>query len=93
VGAALGYDRDGGHLVNMVTKEWDADFEEGRDYRILRGKQLKDFKRLIEVDGESPLSSYAPKVMLLTESGVHLAAILSRKEAGRKGASAILSIE
>ena len=56
------------------------------------GGKLKDFKQLVD-DSEGYSLSRTARLMLLTEPGVHAAAILSRKKAGRKGASAILSIE
>jgi prophage antirepressor-like protein len=82
VGAALGYDKDGGELVGMISGEWKAEFTD-KDRLVLSGKKLKEFKALTDVDGKSP-SSRAPSLMLLTESGVVIATTISRKPAGTR---------
>lgn len=82
VGAALGYGKDGGELVGMISREWKTEFTD-KDRCVLTGKKLKEFKTLVEVDGKSP-STFAPSLMLLTESGVTIATTLSRKPAGTR---------
>ncbi|MCK9461362.1 MAG: hypothetical protein M0R80_17165 [Proteobacteria bacterium] len=81
VGAALGYSDDGGELARMISKDWADEFTD-KDRRVLRGAKLKEFKGLIEPDEDSS-SSHAPSLVLLTESGVTLAAVLSKKPAGK----------
>ena len=83
VGAALGYGKDGGELVTSISKNWRDAFVEGDEVLTIRGKKLQNFKRLAGVDGSSP-SSHTPSLMLLTESGVTIAAVLSRKLAGKR---------
>ena len=81
VGAALGYGKDGGELVGMISGEWRGEFTDA-DRCVLGGRKLRDFKGLIELDGDSPFSQHTRHLMLLTESGVTLASVLSRKPAG-----------
>ena len=67
MGAALGYADDGGDLVRMISKDWEDEFAD-MDRCVLRGKKLKEFKVLIEPDGNSPFSQHTRHLMLLTES-------------------------
>ena len=79
VGAALGY-IDGSDLVRAISRGWVNEFTD-KDRLVLTGEKLNEFKELIHDSGDSPLSRTA-RLMLLTESGVTLAAVLSRKPAG-----------
>jgi len=83
VGAALGYGKGGGELVGMISGEWKAEFTD-KDRCVLTGKNLKEFKALTGLDGESPFSQHTRHLMLLTESGVTIATTLSRKPAGTR---------
>lgn len=83
VGRVLGYADDGQELVNSISK-WFEDFDKNIDYIKLDGLQLAEFKRLFVDNGESPLSNKAQRIILLTESGLHLACIKSQKEIGRR---------
>lgn len=79
IGTALGYDSDGRRLVANVTAEWSDDFLEGTDFCVLEGEVLADLKRLVT----DSVSSRAPAVTVLFESGVNLACMLTRKPLGR----------
>lgn len=77
VGRTLGYDRDGKGLVDQIRQEWRDEFEEGVDYRIAKGG---DFTPLSNIEGlDSPRGH-----LVLFESGLYLACILSKKPAGRR---------
>jgi prophage antirepressor-like protein len=78
----LGYS-EGGRVASLVRKDWKEEFEEGHDYILLRGRKLRDFKNLIEARTESVLT-YTSHLMLLFESGVNVAALLSRKKMARR---------
>ena len=56
-GDMLGYSDHGGRLVFSITHEWADEFEEGKDYEILRGQDLAALKALATnlVDGHIPV--------------------------------------
>lgn len=94
VGAALGYS-DPDKLANNVVQKWSDDFEEGRDFIKLANGALADFKAAVNCspnrgavkDNHRPdravVDPRASHLILLTESGAQLAAILSRTPQGR----------
>jgi len=83
VGVALGYSDGGRRLVNKVGKEWADEFIEGRDYTMIVGEELKQFRELAEVDTDS-VSTYAPQILVLYESGIHLVLAKTAMPAGRR---------
>jgi hypothetical protein len=77
-GRYLGYADNGGHLVEVIRKEWakenpDGSVEmlEGQDFAILKGDELREFKKLLKDSEGSSLSSTA-RLMVLFESGIDL---------------------
>lgn len=82
VGAAIGY-ADGARLVDKIRGEWAEDFREGKDYEVLRGSDLREFKGLSPESGESG-PDRSPSLLVLFESGIDRALILSRTEKGRR---------
>jgi prophage antirepressor-like protein len=77
IGAALGYDDEGRRLVSSVTGEWSSELVDGTDYQVLRGEELAALKAA----APGLVDPRAPSLLLLTESGVHLVALLSRQPA------------
>jgi prophage antirepressor-like protein len=94
IGAAMGYVQNGKRLVDRVRSDWSADFIKDRDYTILHGQNLKDFAKLIHDGTESvprrshlgtdPVPSHSKHLMLLFESGIHLACLRTNKPIGRR---------
>lgn len=95
VGEALGY-ADPSKLSKNITEKWSADFEEGRDFLKLTNGTLADFKAAVNcVPDRDPVDSdyspirgavvdpRTPNLILVTEAGAQLAAILSRTEQSR----------
>lgn len=81
VGAAIGYE-EGRYLTEKIRGEWAEDFREGTDYEVLRGPSLKAFRELY---GETPeTSKFAGRLVVLYESGIDRALLLSRTEKGRR---------
>lgn len=80
IATALGYEKSD-QLSTLITGHWSTEFEEDVDYVVIRDQELKEFKALIEVTPGSGVT-YAPKLTLLFESGVHLAALKSTLPAG-----------
>ena len=72
VGRVLGYSEDGTRLARIVLSEWADEFIEGHDYVKLRGRELKEFKAVAQLPPES-VGSRAPHLILLFESGLHMA--------------------
>lgn len=94
VGEALGY-ADPAKLANNIIQKWADDFEEGRDFIKLTNGRLAAFKAAVNCrpdraavdDNHRPdravVDPRTPNLILLTESGAQLAAILSRTPQGR----------
>ena len=82
VGRAIGYEQ-GRRLVDKIRGEWSADFRQGKDYDLLRGEDLREFKGLSTDPVESG-PARAPSILVLYESGIDMALLLSRTEKGRR---------
>lgn len=83
VGSALGY-ADPSQLAENITRKWSEDFEEGRDYLKLTNGTLAAFKATVNYPSDRRVvDPQARHLILLTESGAQLAAILSRTAQGR----------
>ena len=78
VGEALGY--ADGRLAERITGEWSEEFILGTDCETLSGADLAAFKALTPELGVSR----APSLAVLYESGLHLAALKTRKPAGKR---------
>lgn len=72
IATALGYG-DQLAVVKAVRTEWSDEFTEGVDFEIIGGPGLRALK------AAGSVKKNAPSVMVLTETGVNLAAILSRQ--------------
>ncbi len=77
VGDVLGY-ADSKRLVGKITLEWADDFVLGKDYALLTGSDLQAVKA--EVDAVSP---HAKGLLVLFESGLHLACVKTHMPLGR----------
>jgi prophage antirepressor-like protein len=85
IGRALGYENEGAKFAEKVTSDWSEDLERGTDYMVIEGDDLRDLKGALTPDsGVSAVGDHARSLTLLTESGLHLALMLSRKPAGRR---------
>lgn len=91
VGAAMGYE-DGSKLVDQIGDEWADEFIEGTDFTRVSGRALAEVKSVLaqkDCDGMTPRNSGsqrggAQSLLLLSETGVNLAAIKTRKPAGKR---------
>lgn len=77
VGMALGYEGDGRGFSNMIRSEWSEDLQEGIDFVLFRSM---DSMPLNNIDGLNNPRGH----LVLFESGIYLASILSKKPAGRR---------
>jgi prophage antirepressor-like protein len=66
-------------VVTNVTGPWSDELVEGTDYQVLRGAELAALKAA----APGLVDPRAPSVMVLTESGVNLVALLSRQPKAR----------
>lgn len=85
VGAALGY-ADPRKLGTNIAEKWSDEFVEGLDHHKLVGEELAAFKGMCSnwiPDRDPVVGARTPNLLLLTESGAQLAAMLSRTAAGR----------
>ena len=73
LGQFLGYTKDGQTLTTMIGGRWNSRFSKGRDYEVLKGQDLQDFRDLTHCEKVSP------HLMILYRSGVDLVLLNSRK--------------
>lgn len=80
VGEALGYPNEGARFADKVRSEWAEEFIEGVDFEMLTNGRLATFKELPTVS----VGSQTKALLVLTESGLHLALLKTRKPAGQR---------
>lgn len=83
VGRELGYSSDGRRLIVNIREKWSEEFVEGVDFIKVEGDELRDIKALLGLVSESD-TSRAPSLLLLTESGFHLACLKTNQPIGVK---------
>lgn len=88
VGEAIGY-AHGRKLVENIRGEWSADFVDGRDHCALAGADLAEFRAAANDYTESVKSlprgrGGARSLVVLSESGIDLALVMSKTDKGRK---------
>lgn len=92
VGEALGYS-DPTQLAKNISRRWSGEFIEGVDCHKAEGEDLAELKELVASlatsQGQlsanlalSPIGQRATSVILLTETGVHLACIKAKTDKG-----------
>ena len=81
MGRRLGYAGNGKRLVTRITREWGAEFIEGKDYVLLSGEELAAFKAAVGL-GTPEVPSRAGGLMLLLEPGLHLVLTKTNKPIG-----------
>lgn len=82
VGQALGYDHGGHRFVNQVLGRWADELVEESDYMIVRGNELAALKDFVGTDLVPSKSNR--ELLLLFESGLHLACLRTTKPMGKK---------
>jgi prophage antirepressor-like protein len=83
VGRVLGYAQDGSRLVKNIRDDWASDFIEGTDYAVLGSRELNQLRELTALGTES-VPSRAGSLVVLFETGIHMALIKTNKEVGRR---------
>lgn len=83
VGDALEYGNGGKELPDVVRAHWSKEMIKGRDFDVLTGQNLRDFKGVLDVTDAASISR-APHLMVLYESGVDLVCIKTKKPLGMK---------
>lgn len=82
VGEAIGYAQRGKRFATKITGDWSNEFTEGQDYQVITGKELLAFKDMFfKGTGSVPLASNRG-MLVLFESGLHLALVKTRKAQG-----------
>jgi prophage antirepressor-like protein len=81
IGKLMGYSDEGKRLTTNIGYDWRDEFIDGTDYVVIAGEELVEFKKILEVNPDSGFT-YAPHLMLLFESGLHLALVKSNKPLG-----------
>jgi hypothetical protein len=83
-GRAIKYAGNGGGLNEQIAGEWSNEFKAGRHFDVLTGADLREFKALVALTGENPVSENARSLTILYEAGFDLVAIKTEKPLGRK---------
>lgn len=83
VGDALGYSKSGKSLPSKIGHEWKNEFIKDHDYVVVKGPELVDIKRLLEVNPDNGFT-YSQHVMLLFEPGVYMVCQKTRKPTGMR---------
>ncbi len=79
VGKALGY-TDPRRFRDSIRTRWSEEFIEGVDVAMLDGERLDTLRRL----STNPVHSHTRALLVLFESGLHLALVKTPMEAGRR---------
>ena len=84
VGEAIGYAQRGKRFTSQITGAWSDELLSGHDYRVLTGSEVKAFKAgIFKGTGSVPLGGNRGLVVLF-ESGLHLALVKTQKAAGKR---------
>ena len=83
IGAAMGYVDDGKRLVTRIRGEWSSELIVGKDYKLVQGKELAEFRAFFKGTDSVPLKSNRGFILLF-ESGIHLACLKTNKPIGRR---------
>lgn len=87
VGAALDYADDGKTLPAIIRKAWDEEMVEGVDFDVLTGRDLNDFKSMLEAAEQNSAgrsAGRASSLMVLYETGLDLVCLKTEKPLGKK---------
>ena len=83
VGRVIGYADGGKRLADVVRDDWSEEMIAGRDFEVLTGKDLADFKELL-VDTQERWVSKTRRMMVLYESGLHFVCVKTEKPLGKR---------
>ncbi len=83
IGKAIGYSHGGKRLPNKIKGDWAAEFIEGHDYAVLTGAELAAFKEAVG-PGTDSVPGRTAALLILFESGLHLALVKTNKPVGRR---------
>lgn len=85
-GVVAGY-AEGRNFVDQIRGDWREDFRAGRDFELLRGRDLREFRGAANDSGESPESfgrGGARSLLVLYESGLLMGLLLAKTDRGRR---------
>jgi prophage antirepressor-like protein len=82
LGALLKYGNEGKGLADVIRKHWGDEVVEGRDFDVLSGDALRDFKARAALTGEKSVSRNARDLMVLYERGVDMVVQKTEKPLG-----------
>ena len=77
-GSLLGYSSNGSRLVDLIRGAWRDEFQEGRDYDVLKGLDFKDFLLVAPDQGGAKVHH----IMLLYITGYDKVRLLTTKRPG-----------
>lgn len=81
-GRALGYASEGRALADVIRREWSAEMIRGRDFDVLEGEDLREFKARAALTEERSVSANARSLMVLYESGWDIVCTKTEKPEG-----------
>lgn len=83
-GVRIGYEDGGKRFVRAILHDWAEEFEEGRDYAFLTGDDLMAYKAISHQGREAPQVDRSAHVLVLFESGMHMALLKTHKPLGAR---------
>ena len=82
MGQAIGYAQRGKRFATLITGDWSNEFIEGQDYTLIKGRELAALKAaFFKGSGSVPWGGNRG-LLVLFESGMHMALVKTRKKAG-----------
>ena len=78
--APLGY--EAGVIAQQLTSEWADEVRDGVHFMVLRGTNLREFKRGLDATRTNLVASKASHLTILTEAGIDRVCLLTKKPAG-----------
>ena len=76
VGATLEYANNGKLLIDSIRGNWNSELKEGCDFFVLQSDDLREFKAVSALTGNSPVSQNARGLTILTEAGLDKVCLL-----------------
>ena len=84
VGTAIGYAQNGKRLATRITCEWSDELIDGHDFSVIKGHELQQLQELLNQGYPSGTFKNSKSLTVLFESGVHIALLKTKKDAGKR---------
>jgi prophage antirepressor-like protein len=82
VGSILGYKPEGARLITLIRNEWKEELIREKDYMLLTGKELCNFKALPKLRNTAFVGFRTKHLLILRKSGLWMVLIKTRQRYG-----------